>query len=831
MWKIWVARCLLVTLCVQFLPPNFALATEPGAENRLVINEVSPTHDWVEIFNPSTAPINLSSWSISSSSSSLLLGNDNLNAGSYLAVELPESLERSEDWVKLNQADITVETLAWGDSLAATIPAPSLSDSIARTIDGTGRWVSNVDETEAATNATAIIEAPNTLASLIVAATDQTPENVITSANVNEVTLLGAFEGSASLNASIVDSLGNLTPLASTRDEQIASATLAKIDAQTLVDGAITLQGYTEHAGIMSAWTQFSAIKQTMSILASNQSAIIATETNPANTVNRANETAVVIEVPLADPSLVRTIEVALADNEREVTATGLPGATLTLDAHLLADGPLTLSAWVWDQFGNRSSQATRTEVIKDTVVPNPPQQTQAATHRGMVLLTWLPSESSDVASYRIYHHSNGEDTLLTTVDSLTMAYTTDIFANGEHKFIVRSLDEALNEDSQGDQIDVEINDSALTEQTVTSANRLANFLVPSQLLLIAAPSVTEAILGVHDHDAMNPTGVELPIGKIRVGRIATLSSSDSSALPLEIRLFYTQADLTAAGITTETQLEGIRFYNETEKRWDLYASTGVNATDITLEGVNYAGFLYARAETLDNVTGSADIAAPALPTFTRVEQSDGQAMLNWNAVPEAIGYNLRYRASNQTEYTTLFLSGGDFTQLTLKGLLNDMTYEIGLASLDAVRNSSAYTTVTVTPRKPQPIADFVVATTTSAPTATPTPQPAKLSATPTPTTAPAETEEPAPIGGQAEGEKPTDDSGQIKGGTDEKKVSDTTRTWVTLLIIIIAAAAGFGGYYGYQWWISKPETNAADSTPPPSEPKKNRRNDRGGRW
>ena len=76
---------------------------------------------------------------------------------------------------------------------------------------------------------------------------------------------------------------------------------------------------------------------------------------------------------------------------------------------------------------------------------------------------------------------------------------------------------------------------------------------------------------------------------------------------PLFIRLYYTRNDLLQAGLV-ESDLQGIYYWNGASTQWILYSlsgaddqgrgpsKTGVNATNVTINGVEYEGFVGARA-------------------------------------------------------------------------------------------------------------------------------------------------------------------------------------------------------------------------------------------
>jgi len=81
---------------------------------------------------------------------------------------------------------------------------------------------------------------------------------------------------------------------------------------------------------------------------------------------------------------------------------------------------------------------------------------------------------------------------------------------------------------------------------------------------------------------------------------------------PMAIKIYYAQEDLNNTGLIEE-QIIGIYFYNETSGEWQLYNDTGVNTTDIIVNGKHYAGYAWANAWHLTNMTIGADNSSPEI--------------------------------------------------------------------------------------------------------------------------------------------------------------------------------------------------------------------------
>jgi len=91
------------------------------------------------------------------------------------------------------------------------------------------------------------------------------------------------------------------------------------------------------------------------------------------------------------------------------------------------------------------------------------------------------------------------------------------------------------------------------------------------------------------------------------VGNYIEVQVQGNVQWPVEMRIYYTANDLSQAGVT-EGDLEGIYYWNGTSSQWILYSNsgaddqgrgpstTGVNTTNVTINSINYEGFVYASA-------------------------------------------------------------------------------------------------------------------------------------------------------------------------------------------------------------------------------------------
>ncbi len=107
---------------------------------------------------------------------------------------------------------------------------------------------------------------------------------------------------------------------------------------------------------------------------------------------------------------------------------------------------------------------------------------------------------------------------------------------------------------------------------------------------------------------------VEEPEVVKSIGKYIEIEVENETAVewPIFIQIYYTQEDLDNTGIT-ENQIIGIYFYNESSGEWELYNDAGVNTTDIMVSRKQYAGYVWANAWHLTNMTIGADNNPPEI--------------------------------------------------------------------------------------------------------------------------------------------------------------------------------------------------------------------------
>jgi hypothetical protein len=91
-----------------------------------------------------------------------------------------------------------------------------------------------------------------------------------------------------------------------------------------------------------------------------------------------------------------------------------------------------------------------------------------------------------------------------------------------------------------------------------------------------------------------NPGG-DAPTGFIALGKYIDVHVPDTSGVTeIEIKLYYTDAELDAAGIDDEELLQ-LMWWNDTKAEWDECSIHGVSTTAITIGSHDYSGYMWAK--------------------------------------------------------------------------------------------------------------------------------------------------------------------------------------------------------------------------------------------
>ncbi len=190
--------------------------------------------------------------------------------------------------------------------------------------------------------------------------------------------------------------------------------------------------------------------------------------------------------------------------------------------------------------------------------------------------------------------------------------------------------------------------------------------------------------------------GAGSPQGIGPIGKYVNVSVENETAVewPVNITIYYTQADLDAAGIP-ETMLAAMLYYNETSGDWEAYNDTGVNTT-YSEDG--YEGYVWANAWNSDQLSPKAQSG------FTDVWVDDDQDP-SWydtrhvRTIQEGIG--------NVTEGGTVHVWDGLYRGTNI--LVDKSVDIIGNTSVDALNGAVSYNTnVTYTDKGFVVEADYV---------------------------------------------------------------------------------------------------------------------------
>ncbi len=176
---------------------------------------------------------------------------------------------------------------------------------------------------------------------------------------------------------------------------------------------------------------------------------------------------------------------------------------------------------------------------------------------------------------------------------------------------------------------------------------------------------------------------------------------------PINLKIYYTQADIDKRSLT-ENQLMGIYFYNETSETWELYNDTGVNTTDITKSGKQYAGYAWANAWHLTKLTVAGDNQPPAITDVAATPETQQQGgMVNItctvidNIGVDTVMANITYPDSSTSSLMMSKVAGTDtYYYETTYSMAGD--YQFHVWANDSKDNMNTSTEQTFTISLPQ---------------------------------------------------------------------------------------------------------------------------------
>lgn len=823
----WVATASVAL--ASSLTPVIALAEDNAAEptfetlatTSAVINEFTSsasgaTTEFIELMNPTAAAQDISGWTLATSTATIQTfpASTVLPANGLTSVSFVGQLSDTSDTLTLKTNTGTqVDQIRYGTGRQAQLRAPAAGKAAGRRADGAATWYVNLNPTPGSANGSGLALVPPTASRIRVNAT--IPADTINRFNMStaqaDVTLPASSLTTSSVTVDLVDGLDVAKSATATATNGAGTVTITGIDttaAPALTDGLLVLRSFvTDSTGTSTSYAAgTNGARDTVAPASPTSVAILAEAgKNNANIINSLNASAVTTSVTLpASTASIDSVRVEANDGTRIASQTvttptggGTFALTKTLDAISLADGTIVVTARLIDTAGNLSNPSPVINASKETAVPTASFTANGGatvSQTNQVNLTITASDvGSGVSQMRI---GTTSDFAGATFEPFAASKTFTLPAiDGFRTIFLQVVDTAGNPSAiVSRSILVESDAESITQPAVASGTQTIRTL-PMEVT-VTGTSPTSLTLARYK---TNPGTTSFPTGLTAVSRFIEVGAADSTKItfPILVKLFYTTDELRAAGITSESQLQGLSFFDQSTQTWKLYSSGGVVAADVTVDGQAFAGYFFANADHLTPMTGVGDTTAPAAPGNLTANAGDGSVELSWEAVTDAASYTVRYRpASDASSAYTAVTLAATLRSTKVTNLTNGTRYEFGVASSDGAGNQSSFTTVTATPTAPvvaqlphEPV--ILAPRAQAAPLIRPTPQ---VTATPTPTDSPS----------------PTDRD-------DDQRARDLSRLLTILAILVIAVGAGTAGFYGYQWWALRNEEVGEIPAPPES--------------
>ncbi len=789
--------------------------------------------EFVELYNPGSTTVNLSGWKLTASSGVIttFAAGTTIGAQNWLSVSLANVLADSDDTVTLiSNTSTQIDQIHYGLTSTAQISAPNPNLSIGRRSDGDTNWFAQLIATPGTTNGGSLtLQKP---ANSFVQGGTNNPADTINLATKGGVLVQTSLPASSLATDQIifdlVDAANTLKFVSQTAVAGSGTLVSGPIDTTatpTMVDGLVTVRAFAKASdGIETTYALGTpATRDTVAPAAgpSSLSIIASTSPNPANIINSLSLRTVKTQVVLPTSTLATdTLRVELSDGSRSVSQSitaPAGGGTLTLgdgfgtqslNAESLADGPIAMKATLIDSAGNSGAAAIGTQATKDTQAPsgsleinNQATVTASATVMLAINAADIGTGVTEIrlANINSFAGTNFEPIVGTKTWSL-------IPGNGPRSVYLQVKDAAgnisvaRNVASHAEALILVRADATGITQTALPVGTQAFRQLPLEIQ-ITANSPTNLTTAAF---ATNP-GTSLPGGTTSVGSFREIGVADITKItfPITIKIYYSAADLTAAGVTNENQLIGLGFFNLATNSWKTYETTGVVTTDQVVDGTTYAGYFFATASHLTPIVALADIAPPAAPAQATATAGNQSVDLTWSAVSQATSYVVRYRISGSNDaYKSVSLSS-QLLSTKITKLTNETSYEFGIAARDAAGNQSAFTLTTATPVGPAVVIETPVRSLT---VLAPRAKAGVTGKITPPATVPTPVSSVQPESGITPGKSPSD--------------RDTSRLLMLFAILLIAVGAGLAGFYGYQWWATRPIESgsvAPPNTPPPA--------------
>lgn len=762
------------------------------------------------------------------------------NEEGFLVIDLGSFFTDNRGDLVLTYNDLSEANVSWGNNLTADLPPAQDGNSLSRI--GESGWFSNTSITEGALNS-----APETLpvtpSAPEVLEGEGNPEDYINDSSKTVVSASANVDGFAhSLKIRFFGS-SSVNPGFVTIEDGVG--VVSDVDLSGLADAPISMRSFSRSSsgGVYSPWGEIGlATKDTVA----PDSATFDFDTTYTN------ENPVSLDGSAEAGSTVNFYGWN-GESAEDETATSVAGSDhfsfeLPLDN---LNGVNDFVAQVVDMAGNKSDFSEVLSVVHDDVAPVSPEDLEATHNKGFstVTLDWVfdstegfsvksleETSSSPIDGFNIYSSQTGsfsDEDKIGKVDADVDSFTTTAFDSGMRYFVVTAIDDAGNESVYSTSVSVLV--AGLKSEKTVSPGDTAIFSDQGLSMTPDSDATGDSTFTVVGYDNNLPGG-EIPDGLAFLGNYFDVEVDNATAFPVNIKFYYTQAQLDAAGLE-ENQLQGIYFYDEASNSWMLYGDTGVSTADV--DGTDFVGYVWANADHFTPIAIGGDSILPADVNGFHATSMDEMIKLTWDAVIEdAVGYIIRYRTATNDDdsvpYTEVYVDGASIDLATIKGLENGVLYEFNIWAQDGAGNLSMKPAVIVQTPGEEPDEDLVL----------PTKDPSEgVGGNPD------DLDEENNVGGEVDpksdnkvanngntdkdSNKPTktktdQDNTDVKGDQDSKEASSSSRALVTFLIIIAAGAAGFGGYYAYQWWIDRPtEKTEVHVTEKDEKKKKHHRNRR----
>ena len=235
-----------------------------------------------------------------------------------------------------------------------------------------------------------------------------------------------------------------------------------------------------------------------------------------------------------------------------------------------LVDGIYTWYITCTDLAGNTGQSETRTFEI-DTIVPSTPQisapKNGELTDDTTPTIQWSALADSVTYSLQVSDKSDFSNLVVDDSSLIDNSLTTDPLDLGKYFARVRATDLADNTGAFSDTIAFTIgNFNTIESETLAAGTTpVGKAGTLNATFIITTTGPTDIFTAKSDETVPSVSGF------LSLGKLVSISAGDESAIqfPVEIRMYYTDAEVSAAGIDESTLR--IRYYNSTDSSFEIY--------------------------------------------------------------------------------------------------------------------------------------------------------------------------------------------------------------------------------------------------------------------